>query len=101
MTSVRRIGVRDLRDHATQVLASVREDNARYVITVRGRPVAAIVPLPADVPASATDDELDLDVDRALSLAEFEAELEALRREITANWVSDLDAVGAVAEQRR
>ena len=101
MAAVRRVGIRDLRDHATQVLASVREENARYVITVRGRPVAAIVALPADVPASATDDELDLVVDRALSVAEFEAELDALRREIDANWASQLSAVAIIEDHRR
>jgi hypothetical protein len=35
------------------------------------------------------------------AFVEFEAELEALRREISANWVSELDAAAIVADQRR
>jgi prevent-host-death family protein len=100
MGAIRRIGIRDLRDNATRVLSSVREERLRYVVTVRGRPVAALVAL-EDAAATATDDELDLYVDQALTDAEFDAELQALRREVTAAWSSDQDAASVVASQRR
>ena len=39
------IGIRDLKARASEVIRSVREKRARYLVTFRGRPVAAIVPL--------------------------------------------------------
>jgi prevent-host-death family protein len=37
------IGVRELREHTSEVLRQVREENAEYVITHQGRPVALIL----------------------------------------------------------
>ena len=39
--------------------------------------------------------------ERAAKVAAFVRELEALAEEVSAEWKSDLDAVGAVREQRR
>ena len=39
------IGVRELRQQASVVIRRVREENAEYVITYQGRPVAIILPL--------------------------------------------------------
>ena len=39
------IGVRELKAKASEIIRSVREQRARYLITYRGRPVAALVPL--------------------------------------------------------
>jgi prevent-host-death family protein len=39
------IGVRELREHTSEVLRQVREENAEYVITHQGRPVALIMPV--------------------------------------------------------
>lgn len=39
------IGVRELREHTSEVLRQVREDSAEYVITHQGRPVALILPI--------------------------------------------------------
>ena len=41
------IGVRELRERASEVIRRVREDRAEYVITYQGRPVAIILPLDA------------------------------------------------------
>ncbi len=38
------IGIRELKNRASEIVAAVREDRAEYVITHRGRPVAMIVP---------------------------------------------------------
>ena len=40
-----RIGVRELKDQATEILRNVRENGAEYVITYHGRPVAVMMPL--------------------------------------------------------
>jgi prevent-host-death family protein len=39
------IGVRDLKTHASEIVRKVKEKGARYIVTHRGRPVAAIIPL--------------------------------------------------------
>jgi prevent-host-death family protein len=42
------IGVRDLREQASEVIRKVREEGAEYVITYQGRPVALLLPLDAE-----------------------------------------------------
>lgn len=42
--AVRMIGVRQLKNEATQVVRDVRERHAVYVITVNGQPVATLRP---------------------------------------------------------
>ena len=39
------IGVRELKTHASEIVRSVKETRASYIVTHRGRPVAAIVPI--------------------------------------------------------
>jgi prevent-host-death family protein len=39
-----RIGLRELKTHASEVVRDVGENHARYVITRRGRPQAIIIP---------------------------------------------------------
>jgi len=39
------IGVRELKIHASEIVRKVKEKGARYIVTHRGRPVAAIIPL--------------------------------------------------------
>ena len=41
------IGVRELRQKASEVIRRVREESAEYVITYQGRPVAILLPLDA------------------------------------------------------
>ena len=39
------IGIRELRERASEVLRQVREEKAEYVITYQGRPVALLMPV--------------------------------------------------------
>ena len=39
------IGIRELRDRASEILRRVREDKTQYVVTFQGRPMALIVPI--------------------------------------------------------
>lgn len=39
------IGVRELREQTSEVIRRVREEQAEYVITYQGRPVAVLLPL--------------------------------------------------------
>lgn len=41
---MRSIGVRQLKNEATQIVRAVRDEHAQYVITVNGAPVATLRP---------------------------------------------------------
>ena len=41
---MRTIGVRQLKNEATQIVRAVREEHAQFVVTVNGTPVATIRP---------------------------------------------------------
>jgi prevent-host-death family protein len=43
-TFMPRIGLRQLKTHASEVLRDVQDHRARYVVTNRGEPVAVIIP---------------------------------------------------------
>jgi len=43
-SDVRTIGVRQLKNEATQIVRAVRDEHAQYVITVNGTPVATLRP---------------------------------------------------------
>jgi prevent-host-death family protein len=42
---MRKIGIRELKEQATAVVRRVREEGVEYVITLRGEPVAVILPV--------------------------------------------------------
>ena len=50
------IGIRELKARASEVVRAVKEERARYVVTQRGKPVAAIIPMDAMLPEKEEDD---------------------------------------------
>jgi len=50
------IGIRELKSRASEVVRAVKEERARYVVTQRGKPVAAIIPMDAMLPEKKEDD---------------------------------------------
>jgi prevent-host-death family protein len=50
------IGIRELKSRASEVVRAVKERRARYVVTQRGKPVAAIIPLDAMLPEKKEED---------------------------------------------
>jgi prevent-host-death family protein len=40
-----RVGVRELKNRTSEILRTVREEGAEYVITYQGRPAAVLLPL--------------------------------------------------------
>ena len=92
-----RVGVRELKNRATEIIRKVREKRAEYVVTYHGRPVAVLLPV----------DEawLETEATRAAEAVtpgeDVWAELAALRQEIGDAWLSDKTAVELVSEQRR
>jgi prevent-host-death family protein len=50
------IGIRELKSRVSEVVRAVKEERARYVVTQRGKPVAAIIPMDAILPEKKDDD---------------------------------------------
>jgi len=53
------IGIRELKARASDVVRAVKEQRARYVVTQRGKPVAAIIPMDAVLPEKNNDEAWD------------------------------------------
>jgi prevent-host-death family protein len=85
------IGVRKLKTHASEIVRSVHEDRARYVITQRGHPVALLTPL--DEPATQAASEE--------SGAAVWDDLIRLGEEISRSWQSPLSSAELLSELRR
>jgi prevent-host-death family protein len=81
---VTEVGIRELKNRASEIVRAVREERAEYVITYRGQPVARLVPV--------VDDE---DSEQAWR------ELERLSQEISDQWQSAKSAVELLTEMRR
>jgi prevent-host-death family protein len=84
-----RIGVRDLKTHASEVMRDVRENRARYVVTHRGEPVGVIVPY------SPKEEVLPLTPDESWS--QLFAALDALGK----SWNTPLTSIEVLDEMRR
>jgi prevent-host-death family protein len=50
------IGIRELKSRASEVVRAVKEERARYIVTQRGKPVAAIIPMDAVLPEKKDED---------------------------------------------
>lgn len=94
---MQQVGVRELKNDASEVIRAVREERAEYIVTYHGRPVAVILPIGSD--------QMVLDPGAVIAVSsnapDVEAELDALRAEIAAKWQSDRSAVELLIEQRR
>ena len=91
------VGIRELKNEASEIIRTVREDRVEYVVTHRGKPVAVILPV--------AEDWQETEAQRATAVAKENADfwerMDALRAEIAAKWQSDKTAVELIDEQRR
>jgi prevent-host-death family protein len=78
------VGIRELKNHTSEIVRAVREERVEYVVTYRGQPVARLVPL--------ADEE---DGEQALQ------ELEEISQEVSVRWQSNRSAVELLTEMRR
>jgi prevent-host-death family protein len=85
------VGVRELKNNATQLVRQVREQMTEIIVTLDGVPVAVLRPF-------TNEDSVRQRSARMQSFAEKSAELAG---EIAAVWTGDFTAAEAVAEQRR
>lgn len=86
------IGVRELKERASEIVRRVREQRARYIITYRGRPVAVVAPL-GDAPLT--------NLPPAEEVENAWDELDRLGEEIGSGWRSPLTSTEILAETRR
>lgn len=86
-----RIGVRDLKNKASEIVRDVHERKEEYIVTVRGEPVAMLRPLSKD-----SGDEL-----RQAERQEALAKMDDLAERIAQAWRSPKTAGELVEEQRR
>lgn len=92
-----RVGIRELKNDASEIIRAVREEQAEYIVTYRGEPVAVILPVAAGMRPTL---EARI-VAEARRHTEYWTKLDELAAEIDAAWTSDKGAVEAVDEQRR
>ena len=86
-----RIGVRDLKNRASELVRDVHEREAEYIVTLRGQPVAVLKPL-----SDKNEQELKM-AEREDALSK----LDALAEQIARAWRSPKSAVELIEEQRR
>ena len=58
---MQKVGLRELRDRASQILREVREEKNEYIITHHGRPIALLIP----VDQEALEQHLHVEAQRA------------------------------------
>ena len=91
------VGIRELKNEASEIIRAVREERAEYVVTLRGRPVAVILPV--------AEDWQEAEAERAVAAtranAAFWERMAVLRAEIAAKWQSDKTGVELLEEMRR
>jgi prevent-host-death family protein len=86
-----RIGVRELKNRASEIVREVRESRATYVVTVRGEPVAELRPLLAGGIRERRQEEV----------VQVLREVEELSQRIARAWKSPKTAGELLQEQRR
>jgi prevent-host-death family protein len=91
------IGVRELRNQANEIVRSVREEQAEYIVTYHGEPVAVLLPINRRKVETALQAAVE---GTALSQATLE-ELEALRDDIEQAWDTKKSATQIIREGRR
>jgi prevent-host-death family protein len=79
------VGVRDLKEHTSEILKLVREKGETVEITSRGKPIARITPTPED---------------RSRALREFWKQTDELAQRIAAVWPKGVSAVDTVRDVR-
>lgn len=82
------IGIKELKQRASEILRQVREEKESFTVTYRGKVVARLVPA-EDTPS-----------ERAKAWAIW-MRMDELAREIGTHWPSAMSAAKAVKEQRR
>lgn len=86
-----KIGVRELKNRASEIVREVHEQEAEFIVTLRGEPVAVLRPLTE----KSGRELLQAEEDEAL------AEVDRLAEKIARAWRSPKTALELIEEQRR
>ncbi len=86
-----KIGVRELKNRASEIVREVHEQEAEFIVTLRGEPVAVIRPLTEKSRRELLQAEVDEDL----------AEIDRLAEKIARAWRSPKSALELLEEQRR
>jgi antitoxin (DNA-binding transcriptional repressor) of toxin-antitoxin stability system len=89
---MRSVGVRELKEHTSEILRQLRESGEMVDITYRGRVIARLVPV--------GQPQVEMPVDKA-KLREFWARWDELSAEISAGWPEGVSAEDAINDVRR
>lgn len=89
------IGVRELKEQASEVIRQVREERAEYVVTYKGKPVAVILPLDTEKAAEAMVRSA-----KAAAMSSWE-EYQTLAQEIRDAWPAGLSTQDVIDAIRR
>jgi prevent-host-death family protein len=85
------IGLRELKERASEIVRQVREHGERYVVTLRGRPAALLIPLEEPHGPGAAPE----------SGAQAWADLKRLGEEISQGWQSPQTSTDLLSGMRR
>ena len=92
-----RVGVRELKNRTTEIIRDVRKNQAEYVVTYHGKPVAVLLP----IDEAWLESETRRAAEEVAPGDEVWAELQAIRQEIGQRWQSEKTAAELISEQRR
>jgi prevent-host-death family protein len=84
------IGIRELKNQASRILRTVREEQAEYVVTYQGHPIAVLRPF-------SNEDEAML---RQIAIEDELAAIDRLAEQITNAWISKKSATELLEEIR-
>jgi prevent-host-death family protein len=87
--------VRELRQQTSEVIRRVREEQAEYVVTYQGRPVAIILPLDAE----RAEEEM-VQAGKKAILSDWE-QYERIAQEIREAWPDDVSTPALIDDIRR
>ena len=98
---MRSVGIRELRERASEIIGWVRNEGVEIQITYYGRPVARLVPVLPEAEENSSSAGIPSSGRSSEDLAAVYTTLDQLAAEIGARWPEGVSAVDAVAEDRR
>jgi prevent-host-death family protein len=86
------IGIRELKTKASQIIRNIRKSRTRYVVTVRGRPVAMLLPL---------DESMITNLASSAPTDDNWEELMRLGKRMAESWPPGVQSAEVLSELRR
>jgi prevent-host-death family protein len=90
-----RVGIRELKAHASEIVRALREDKVQYIVTHQGQPVGVLSPIDEQLL-----DAMLLQATAAPTDAELAAELDELSQEIGRRWKGRKSGAKLVSQMR-